>query len=306
MTSGVGTCSVIANQAGNNNYAAAPQITKTVDAKLASQTITATPPAGALEGDSFTVSASVNSPLTLTFSSSGDCTNSGATYTMGNSGGKCAGTIIQSGNSDYAPAQSYTWVTTVTTSLVAPTVSLSGAPATAVGGSSFTVTASYPNTQGVTPSVPTITSSGSCSAGAVTGSGTTYQATITMTKGSGTCTTTAAWPANFYYAAATAKEKTEATIITPTVSFTGAPTTATENTQFTVTATSNETGSYASVPTITATGSCSAGPISNSGPGSYQSTITITRGSGTCSMTAKWATTAEYEGETLKQVTTAD
>jgi hypothetical protein len=33
MTSGSGTCSVIANQAGNSNYSAAPQVTKTVTAK---------------------------------------------------------------------------------------------------------------------------------------------------------------------------------------------------------------------------------------------------------------------------------
>jgi hypothetical protein len=30
MTSATGTCSVIANQAGNSNYAAAAQVTKTV------------------------------------------------------------------------------------------------------------------------------------------------------------------------------------------------------------------------------------------------------------------------------------
>ena len=40
MTSGSGTCSVIANQAGNSTYAAAAQVTKTVTATLAAQTIT--------------------------------------------------------------------------------------------------------------------------------------------------------------------------------------------------------------------------------------------------------------------------
>jgi hypothetical protein len=89
------------------------------------------------------------------------------------------------------------------------------------------------------------------------------------------------------------------------VSFTGAPATATESTPFTVTATSNETGSDATTPTITTTGPCLAGPVTGSG-GTYQATITITKSSGTCSMTAKWATTPAYEGETLKQVTTAN
>jgi len=45
MNSGTGTCSVIANQAGNGNYTAAPTVTKTVNATLASQTITFTTPA---------------------------------------------------------------------------------------------------------------------------------------------------------------------------------------------------------------------------------------------------------------------
>jgi hypothetical protein len=35
MTSGIGSCSVIASQTGNANYAAAPQITKTVSASYA-------------------------------------------------------------------------------------------------------------------------------------------------------------------------------------------------------------------------------------------------------------------------------
>jgi hypothetical protein len=39
MTSGAGTCSVIANQAGNSDYVAAPAVTETVAAVAASQTI---------------------------------------------------------------------------------------------------------------------------------------------------------------------------------------------------------------------------------------------------------------------------
>ena len=42
MTSGTGTCSVIANQAGNTNYSAATPVTKTTSATPASQTITFT------------------------------------------------------------------------------------------------------------------------------------------------------------------------------------------------------------------------------------------------------------------------
>ena len=305
MTSGTTSCLVTAQQAGNSNYSAATPVNQSVTATLASQTITATPPAEALDKDSFTVAASGGaSGNPLAFASSGDCSNSGATYTMGTKAGTCTGTITQAANSDYAAA-TYTWNTTVITKLVAPAVTFTGAPSTAVGGSSFTVTATYPNTQGVPAEVPTIAASGSCTAGSVTGSGTTYQSTITMTKGSETCTLTAKWAKNFYYAAATETQKTTAERTAPTVSFTGAPSTAVDGAQFTVTATSNEGGAYAVVPTITASGgACSAGAVSGSG-GTYQATITMTKSKGTCTMTAKWAASIEYETETLKQTTTA-
>jgi hypothetical protein len=270
------------------------------------QTITAAPPASAYRGDSFTVSASGGaSGNPLEFASSGSCTNTGATYTMGASG-SCTGTITQAGNGNYSAATPYTWTTTIITKLATPAVSLSGAPTSAVGGSTFVVTAAYPNTQGVPAPVPTITAAGSCSVGAATGSGTGYQATVTMTKGSGTCTTTAKWAANFYYAAATASEKTTGQLITPTTSFTGAPATAPGGSTFTVTATSNESGTYASTPTITGTGSCMAGTVTGTGSGSYESTITMTEGSGACTTTAKWAATIEYPAVNATQKTTAE
>ena len=75
---------------------------------------------------------------------------------------------------------------------------------------------------------------------------------------------------------------------------------------FTVTATSNEAGSNASIPTITASGSCTAGSVSNNGPGSYEATITITKNTGTCTTTANWAKTIEYAAERLTQKTTAE
>jgi hypothetical protein len=304
MTSGTGTCSVIANQAGNSNYLAAPTVTESVSAIKASQTITATPPAEAYKDDQFTVSASGGgSGKTLVFTSSGSCSNSGSTYLMGRSG-NCTGTINQAGNSDYSAAPAYTFTTTIITTLNTPSVSVS-APASEPYGASFVATATYPMTQGVSGGVPTITASGVCTAGAVSGSGSTYQATITMTSGTGTCTTTAKWAANFYYAAATADAKTTAERIMPAVNFTGAPGSSAQGTQFTVTATSNESGTYAVVPTITASGSCEV--VSNSGSlGTAQATIEITKATGTCTTKAKWAVSTEYDAETLTQTTTAN
>jgi hypothetical protein len=40
MTSGAGTCSVIANQAGNSSYSAAPQVTETVTAIYSTASLT--------------------------------------------------------------------------------------------------------------------------------------------------------------------------------------------------------------------------------------------------------------------------
>lgn len=82
--------------------------------------------------------------------------------------------------------------------LIKPTVSFTGAPASAPDGSSFTVVAT--TNDGTTA---TIAASGSCT---ISGD------TVTMTKSSGTCTTKASWPATKTYASAKATQKTTATI----------------------------------------------------------------------------------------------
>jgi hypothetical protein len=111
MTSATGTCSVIANQAGNSSYAAAAQVTKPVIATLVAQTITFTnnPPATAAYHSSFTVAATGGaSGNAVTFSSSGVCSNSGAAYTMTSGTGTCSVIANQAGNSNYAAAAQVT------------------------------------------------------------------------------------------------------------------------------------------------------------------------------------------------------
>ena len=76
------------------------------------------------------------------------------------------------------------------------TVTFTGAPASAQDQSTFTVTAT--SNSGETA---TITATGSCT---VSGD------TVTMTKGKGTCSLKASWPANSQYSAATASQKTTA------------------------------------------------------------------------------------------------
>jgi hypothetical protein len=79
---------------------------------------------------------------------------------------------------------------------VAPTVSFTGAPASAYYQSTFTVVAT---TNAST--TPTITAAPST---VCTISGT----TVTMISGTGTCTVTAKWAADYVYKAATATQKT--------------------------------------------------------------------------------------------------
>ena len=79
MTSGTGTCSVKYDQAGDANYSAAPQVTESVTAQKADQTINVTThaPANAAYNSSFAVAA--NAPGgAVSFSSSGSCTNTGS------------------------------------------------------------------------------------------------------------------------------------------------------------------------------------------------------------------------------------
>jgi hypothetical protein len=92
-----------------------------------------------------------------------------------------------------------------------------------------------------------------------------------------------------------AKTNAEATtmvsLITPTVTFTGAPPTAAYNTSFTVAATTNAS----TTAVITASGACSI--VGN--------TVTMTSGTGTCNLTASWAADSTYLAATATQSTQA-
>jgi len=79
--------------------------------------------------------------------------------------------------------------------------------------------------------------------------------------------------------------------IAPTVTFTGAPTTAPEYSMFMISATTNS----GATPTITASGACGLSGM----------TVTITAPSGTCMLSAVWPAQGMYLGATLTQSTTA-
>ena len=152
MTSGTGTCSVIANQAGNSTYAAAAQVTKTANATQATQTITLTNlPTSAAYKTSFTVGATGGaSGNTIAFTSSGSCSNSGATYTMTSGTGTCSVIANQAGNSNYAAAAPVTKTVNATYSLATLSPTSLSFGTVSSGRSSTPQTATLTNT-GTTP-----------------------------------------------------------------------------------------------------------------------------------------------------------
>ena len=106
----VGTHSVAANYTPSGSYLASNgSLTQTVN--QASQTITFTTnaPASATYGTQFTVAATGGaSGNPVTFTSSGACTNSGATYTMTSGTGSCSVIANQAGNTNYSAAPTVT------------------------------------------------------------------------------------------------------------------------------------------------------------------------------------------------------
>jgi hypothetical protein len=109
MTGG-GTCVVNADQAGNANYAAAPQVQQSFAVGKGSQTITFTSDPGHVDRNDppYTVSATATSGLTVTFStdpsSAGICSVSGNTVSFVGQRGTCILYANQAGNAGWLPA----------------------------------------------------------------------------------------------------------------------------------------------------------------------------------------------------------
>ncbi|MFZ1918734.1 MAG: Ig-like domain repeat protein [Terriglobales bacterium] len=120
MTSNTGHCYVVANQAGNSNYAAAAQVTETVTAvkkvtKIAPTVTFTGAPANAPYLSTFTLATTQNSGVTPTFSSTNRviCTVSGNVVTMIIGTGTCTVKATWATN-DYYLGTSLTQSTTAT------------------------------------------------------------------------------------------------------------------------------------------------------------------------------------------------
>jgi hypothetical protein len=173
--------------------------------------------------------------------------------------------------------------------LTAPTVTFTGAPASAPYQETFTVASTTNSSRS-----PKYTSSGECSH-----SDTVY----TMTSGTGKCTSTVTWEADANYAAATLSQTTTATKIGQTISFAEtAPSSASYKSTFPVAASS--TSGLTVALSVAAGGVCSLGKATT-GSGVTSATVTMLKGTGTCTIDAKQAGNADYSAATEEQTAAA-
>jgi hypothetical protein len=101
---GAGSCTVTASQAGNVNYNAAPDVSRTFAIGKAAQTITFGPIANKRYGaPDFRVSATASSGLEVSFAASGRCMVRGATVHL-TGAGSCTVTASQPGDANYNAA----------------------------------------------------------------------------------------------------------------------------------------------------------------------------------------------------------
>ena len=179
-------------------------------------TFTVPAPATAKTGDMFTVVATgggSGNPVTFSVGAGSVCTLSGAaTYTMTSDNGSCYVVANQAGNTYYtaAPQVTETVIAVKKVTKVAPTVTFTGAPASAAYLSTFTVTTTQ--NSGLTPVIRSLTANVCSVSGGV----------VTMKKGTGTCTVKASWPSDDYYFAASLEQSTTATLLGTTTTVTNA------------------------------------------------------------------------------------
>src|SRR5205085_7714333 len=95
MTGSIGNCTVKYDQVGDSNYNPATQVTETVTAQKADQTITFGTLTDKTYGDpDFTVSATASSGLSVAFAATGNCIVTGSTVHI-TGAGSCTATASQ-------------------------------------------------------------------------------------------------------------------------------------------------------------------------------------------------------------------
>jgi large repetitive protein len=144
MTSGTGTCTVKYDQAGNGNFNAAPQVTESVTAQKANQTITFGALANKTFGNpDFSVSATASSSLALSFTASGQCTVTGSTVHL-TAAGSCTITAKQAGDGNFNAATDVPQSFTIAKAATNTAISSSLNPSNLSQSVTFTATVTGP------------------------------------------------------------------------------------------------------------------------------------------------------------------
>jgi hypothetical protein len=139
---GSGTCTIDANQAGNANYNAAPQVSQGFSTTKTNQTITFPAIANKVFGNApFGISATATSGLTVVFTSASSsvCTVSGTTVSIV-AAGICTINANQAGDANYNAAAQVSQSFTV--SKASQTITFAPLGNKTLGDPPFTVTAS--------------------------------------------------------------------------------------------------------------------------------------------------------------------
>ena len=186
ITSGTGTCALTATWAAlPPNYTAASATQSTTATKMAPTVTFTGAPASAPYQSTFTVATTTNASTTAVITASGGCSIAGNVVTMNSGTTACSLTANWAADANYSAA---TKTQTTTATKIAPTVTFTGAPASAVYNTTFGVTATSNSTGPVA-----ITASGGCSIAGTT---------VTMTSGTTACGLSATWAADANYTAA--------------------------------------------------------------------------------------------------------
>ena len=291
-----GSHSITADYNGSTSYSPSTSSAVVQTVNPASQTITFTTnaPASAAYLSTFTVAATANSGLAVTYTSSGSCSNSGATYSMTSGSGTCSVIANQAGNSNYGAAPQMTQLVNAT--LANTTTALTSSPNPSTYEQSVTLTATVAASTGsgsvrsdkVRPNI------GGCVDGAWTGTVTFYNGatelgtgtvstcgvatltTSTLPGGTDSLTATYGGESGYYAGSASSVLTQTVSSTSNTVTFTmPAPASAENGSTFTVAA----SGLGAGAITYGSGGSCS----------NLGATYTMTAGSGTCTVTATQA-----------------
>ena len=275
MTSGTGTCTSTVTWAADSNYAAATLSQTTIADTIApTVTFTGAPASLAYQG-TFTVASTTNSSSSPVYTSSGSCSNVGATYTMTRGSNDCYLRVTWAADTNYA------WATlrqTTMASKIAPTVTFTGAPGSLAYQGTFTVSSSTNSSK-----PPVYTASGVCY-----NSGALY----TMKSGTGTCTSTVTWADDANYTGATLSQTTTASTSVQTITFTqAAPSSANYKSTFAVAA-----DSTSGLKVVFSVDAGSTGVCSLTGRG-----VTMLSGAGTCTIDANQAGNANYSAATQQQ-----